>query len=254
MGFSAFGAVGAAVGSLLTNKLFGNKGSSWDSDAARESMELQKELYDYKFNRELEAMNSAHQREVTDLRNAGLNPVLSATGGTGLSSPSGAMPDISSVNSAVVTAKQANKQLMVNALSNLADIAVRKEANRINNKSAEAALLDAQANLQNANTNSINTASQVQQRAIQNSKMTTEQKKMLYEMNLINSNIALNSAYSQKASTDAYVQRSLLPSTISKNYSSGGTTGWINRNLNEAEDWLNARWNSAKDYLFGKSK
>lgn len=254
MGFSAFGAIGAAVGSLLTNKLFGNKGSSWDSEAARESMELQKELYDYKYNRELEAMNSAHQREVTDLRNAGLNPILSATGGTGLSAPTGAMPDLSSVNSAVVTAKQANRQLMVNALSNLADIAVRKEANRINNKSAEAALLDAQANLQNANTNSINTASQVQQRAIQNSKMTTEQKKMLYEMNLINSNIALNSAYSQKASTDAYVQRSLLPSNISKNYSSGGTTGWINRNLNEAEDWLNARWSSAKDYFFGKSK
>jgi len=38
--------------------------------------------------------NTAHQREVEDLRAAGLNPILSATGGKGESTPSGNVPSI----------------------------------------------------------------------------------------------------------------------------------------------------------------
>lgn len=57
--------------------------------------QLNKSLADQNRNWQERMANSAHQREINDLKAAGLNPVLSVTGGNGATTPTGSTASVS---------------------------------------------------------------------------------------------------------------------------------------------------------------
>lgn len=232
--------IGAAaqLGSSLLPSLLNKGGSSsyFDPAAAIWSTQMQKDLFDYQFAKQLEAMNTAHQREVTDLRKAGLNPILSATGGSGLNSPTSSMPDISHVNSAITAARQndnaVKQQLKMQGLLALGDLLTKIDTNKAaleqadaSQKSAEAAKNTSLANLKNAENNSLETASKIENRLYQNKNLSASTKKLGEELNLVKSQQNLNSALATKSLTDSYVAKELLDSEKWRNYSSGTVAG-----------------------------
>ena len=145
MGFSLGGAAsGGLAGNFLAGPLGGLAGAvyggffngmdspSQSASSARDINRWQVELAREQMAFQERMSNTAHQRQVKDLRDAGLNPILSATGGSGASSPGGAMAVLENPDKNLATDKALIGNMKANTAKMLSEAMVNKTQANLN--------------------------------------------------------------------------------------------------------------------------
>lgn len=119
MGWSSFGGdVLGFIGNERTNKA--------NAKQAAKNRQFQERM-----------SSTAHQREITDLRAAGLNPILSATGGHGASTPGGAQATMTNSAKDAGEKIRANQSLQAQLKNVNADTDNKKENTQLQKKAQE---------------------------------------------------------------------------------------------------------------------
>lgn len=208
------GAAVQALGSMAGSGMFSGKNNSRSYNDMLYDVNMTKAQWAH----DEYMANTAHQREVADLRSAGLNPILSATGGNGAATTSTPVIQSNSASANITARQQAKAQQLQAGLQVFGDVLQAKLKDKelnIASKNADTNLMNAVTQSKQVDSNTALQTSQIANYAYQNRNLSAQEKLNLAKsqeanahinfMNLQGNSLAyqnsLNSALAQQATS-----------------------------------------------------